>query len=164
MTSTFEFKTFNITFPQVIEPLGSSINVALASVYGTFVLVLPTEPADSLCPRVICILSTLAQENPFPEPGPNGRPRFSMKTYSENVGIIEQLEALGIVSRTGISYNQGFVNIPVVEVCLEETQLVHACVAHYEEEGLPGCLEVVGTKHPRCAKCKQVYYCNQEVS
>jgi hypothetical protein len=28
-----------------------------------------------------------------------------------------------------------------------------------------GCqLEVVGTKHPRCGKCKQVYYCDQEVS
>jgi hypothetical protein len=25
-------------------------------------------------------------------------------------------------------------------------------------------LEDIGTKHLRCSKCKQVYYCNQEVS
>ena len=164
MTSTF--KIFNIKFAKVIEPLGSSADVALASIYGNFVLVLPTEPdEDSPCPRVICILSTLVHEEPFRAPGRNGRPRFSMKAYSENAGVLEQLETLGIVSRTGISYNQGFVNIPVVEVCLEENQLIHACATHYENCGLAGCrFEVVGTKYPRCSKCKQMYYCNQEVS
>jgi hypothetical protein len=67
--------------------------------------------------------------------------------------------------RTGISYKQGFVDIPVVEVCLEEDQLVHSCAAHYEEQGVIGSqLEVIGIKHPRCGRCKQVYYCDQEVS
>jgi hypothetical protein len=149
-----------------MPPLGSSADVALASLYGNFVIVLPTEPdEDSLCPRILYTLSTIVHEDPFPAPGPSGKPRFSMKTYTENVGILEQLEALGILWRTGISYKQGFVDIPVVEVRLEEHQLVHACAAHYEEYGVVGSqLEVIGTKHQRCTKCKQVYYCDQEVS
>jgi hypothetical protein len=164
MTSTF--KTFTITFPQAIPSLGSSADVALASLYGNFAIVLPTEPdEDSTCPRLLYTLSTIVHEDPFPAPGPNGKPRFSMKTYSENVGVLEQLEALGILRRTGISYHQGYVDIPVVEVCLEENQLVHACAAHYEDYGVMGSqLEVIGTKHPLCGKCKQVYYCDQEVS
>jgi hypothetical protein len=164
MTSTF--KTFNIKFPQAIPSLGSSTDVALASIYGNFAIVLPTEPdEDSLCPRILYTLSTIVHEDPFPAPGRNGKPRFSMKTYSENVGVLEQLEALGILWRTGISFKQGFVDIPVVEVCLEEHELVHACAAHYEDYGVADLrLEVIGTEHPRCSKCKQVYYCDQEVS
>jgi hypothetical protein len=164
MTSTF--KTFNIKFPQPIPSLGSSADVALASLYGNFALVLPTDPdEDSFCPRILYTLSTIVHEDPFPAPGQNGKPCFSMKTYSENVGVLEQLEALGILRRTGISYKQGFVDIPVVEVCLKEHELVHACAAHYEDNGMMGCqLEVIGIKHQRCGKCKQVYYCDQEVS
>lgn len=164
MTSTF--KNFHITFAQALPSLGSSADVALASLYGNFAIVLPTEPdQDSLCPRILYILSTIVHEDPFPAPGQNGKPRFSMKTYTENVGVLEQLEALGILRRTGISYKQGFVDIPVVEVCLEEDELVHACAAHYEDGGVTDSrMEVVGTKHSRCSKCKQVYYCDQEVS
>lgn len=66
--------------------------------------------------------------HPFPTLGQNGQPCFLMKTYSENMGV----------------------------VCLKEHQLVHACAAHYE---VTGChLEVSGTKHLCCGKCKQVYY------
>ncbi|KIM82966.1 hypothetical protein PILCRDRAFT_819767 [Piloderma croceum F 1598] len=161
MTSTF--KIFNIKFPQAIPSLGSSADVALASLYGNFALVLPTKPDDSFCPRIIYTLSTIVHEDPFPAPGQNGQPRFSMKTYSENVGVLEQLEALGILRQTGISYKQGFVDIPVVEVILKENELVYACAAHYEDNGMMDCqLEVIGIKHQRCGKCKQVYYCDQE--
>lgn len=164
MTSTF--KTFNIKFPQAIPSLGSSADAALASLYGNFALVHPTNPDDPFCSRILYTLSTIVHEDPFPAPGQNGQPRFSMKTYSENVGVLEQLEALGILRRTGISYQQGFVDIPVVEVCLKEHELVHPCAAHYEDEGMIGCqLEVIGSvKHQHCGKCKQVYYCDQEVS
>lgn len=164
--TTSTFKIFNFKLPQPLPPLGPSTDVALASIYGNFALVLPTEPdEDSLCPRFLCTLSTIVHKDPFPAPGQNGKPRFSMKTYSENEGVLEQLEALGILRRTGISYKQGFVNIPVVEICLEEHELVHACVAHYGDYGsFNPQLEVIGTKHPRCSKCKQAYYCDQEVS
>jgi hypothetical protein len=67
--------------------------------------------------------------------------------------------------QTGISYKQGYVDIPVVEVCLEEHELVHACAAHYEDTGMmTSRLEVMGTRYLRCSKCKQVYYCDQKVS
>ena len=162
---TSNFKTFHITFAQAIPSLGSSADVALASIYGHFAIVLPTEPdEDSLCPRLIYILSTTVHADPFPAPGQNGKPRFCMKTYSENLGVLEQLEALGIVRKTGISYKQGFVDIPVVEVCLEEHQLVHACAADYEDYGVGYGLEETGTKHLRCSKCKHAYYCDQKVS
>lgn len=58
-----------------------------------------------------------------------------------------------------------YVDIPLVEVCLAEDQLLHACAAHYEEHGsMYFQLEVIGTKHPCYGKCKQAYYCDQEVS
>ncbi|KZP25330.1 hypothetical protein FIBSPDRAFT_783299 [Athelia psychrophila] len=87
-----------------------------------------------------------------------------MKTYGENEGILEKLEGLGVLRRTGNSRHQGFADFPVVELCLEEADLVHACAAHVEEYGpLNGQMEVAGgSRVQRCVQCKQVYYCNQE--
>jgi len=153
-----------LRFPGPIEGLGPSSDVALANIYGNYSIILAIPPPkESYIPRILTTISTIVHEDPFPAPGPNGKSRFSMKTYSENAGLLEQLEALGILRRTGISYKQGFVDIPVVEVCLEEYELVHACAAHYEENGAMDCrLEIVGSKYPRCSKCKQVYYCDAE--
>lgn len=157
------FKTFNINFPEAIGSQETSAEVALASIYGHFALVLPTD--NSSYKRILKTLSTIVHEDPFPAPGSNDEPRFSMKTYSENAGLLEQLEALGVLRRTGISFKQGFVDIPVVEVCLDEHEIMRACAAHYEKSGAAGdCkLEVIGTRHPRCSGCKQVFYCDRKV-
>lgn len=161
------FKTFPLQFPLPIEGIGLSADVALASVYGHYMIVLPSDPQeDSSATRPLFTLSTLVHEDPFPAPGPNGRQRFSMKTYSENEGILEKLEGLGVLQRAGNSHRQGFADIPVVEVCLEESELVHACAAHVEDFGpLNGYFEAAGgSRLQRCGACKQVYYCDQEVS
>lgn len=161
------FKTFPLRFALPIEGIGLSADVALASVYGHFLIVLPRDPQEYPCDtRLLFTLSTVVHEDPFPAPGPNGSQRFYMKTYGENEGILEKLEGLGVLRRTGNSRHQGFADFPVVEICLEEADLVHACAAHVEEYGpLNGQMEVAGgSRVQRCVQCKQVYYCNQEVS
>lgn len=158
------FKTFNIKFRLALEGLGSSADVALASLYGTWAIVLPTEPEeDSTVPRILYTLTTSVGVT-VPQ-STNKRHRFWMKNYSENEGVLEQLEALGIVRRTGDYHKQGFVNFPAVEICLEEPEIVHACGSHFEKNSVMDAkLEILGAKrHPWCSQCKQVYYCDAEV-
>lgn len=83
---------------------------------------------------------------------------FWMKTYSENKGILEQLEKQNILRRTGEELDQGFVTLVGVETVLTRGQWSESC---------HGCgrREQLDDRKPRmlrCAKCKDRYYCNKK--
>lgn len=86
------------------------------------------------------------------------RKTFWMKTYSENEGILEQLEAQNILRRTGQVKTQGYVTLVAVETVLSRGQWAEVC---------SGCgrREQLGDDEPRmqrCGKCKERHYCTKE--
>jgi hypothetical protein len=94
-------------------------------------------------------------------PKKKGAQTFWMKTYSENKGmleLLELLEELGVLRRTGQTYDQGFVTLVAIETVLVSGQWAEVC--HH-----CGRREQLGTeeeKMKRCAKYKDAYYCNVE--
>ena len=81
-----------------------------------------------------------------------------MKTYSENEGTLEQLEAQNILKRTGQVKTQGYVTLVAAETVLSRGQWAEVC---------SGCgrREQLGDEEPRmlrCGRCKEGYYCNKE--
>jgi len=79
-----------------------------------------------------------------------------MKTYSENKGMLELLEELGVLRRTGQTYDQGFVTLVAIETVLVSGQWAEVC--HH-----CGRREQLGTEEERmkrCVKRKDAYYCN----
>lgn len=140
------------------------------------------------------ILSVLVSEDPFPgqrldllnERGGNGVGEMIWaKTYSENKGIVEQLEKAGWLARSvssslgqmhnvlalisvcsltyhgslrsGREIKQGFVTLPMMSIELSERALSHSC-ASCERWEQP----TDSTRMPKCGKCKRRWYCNQE--
>jgi len=55
---------------------------------------------------------TAGSSAPLDRPRKKGAQIFWMKTYSENEGLLELLEAAGILTRTGQTVKQGFVSRP----------------------------------------------------
>jgi hypothetical protein len=159
-----------------VKTVGSDqpIEVTLGFAYTHFFLVLPhqadVESDDVLqTTRVTTTLNSVSHSLSFVPPNTQtGARRFFMKTYTENEGLLEQLMDLKILKKTGIQIE----GLPVVEVQLEESELAHACAYHYDQQGLvdarfelaePGeGKEVV--RYQRCSKCKEMYYCSQEVT
>ncbi|KAF9034453.1 hypothetical protein BDZ89DRAFT_1091021 [Hymenopellis radicata] len=136
--------------------------------YTHFVLALPyelhedtTNPLEK-SPLIAC-LTTFSQDNTFPAPNPhNDAPRFCMKTYSENKGLLAQLTELGVLERVpGLAELQ---NGPIVEVLLKSSEISHACLKCTR----PGLLEAVfeldddAPRMQQCSGCKQVFYCNSQ--
>lgn len=156
------------TFPIVTPARSTPITVSIANLYTHFALVLPNEPKsedesdDPLeTSPIITILSTLSSDDPFPRPNPeNGNPRFCMKTYTENEGVLEQLVDFGI-ARPVAQLSNG----PLVEVLLDDREISHACLNCIEKKGVLGAkFELLGKERlMRCSGCKKVFYCNTEV-
>ncbi|KAF9261550.1 hypothetical protein L218DRAFT_930793 [Marasmius fiardii PR-910] len=102
------------------------------------------------------ILTVVVHENPAPAPSATRNPVFTLKNYTENEGILEKLEAINVVKQTGTTYKQGFVTIPLVEVLLSDSKMIHVC-AKCET------WETVGeTRFQRCSRCRKTYYCSPE--
>ncbi|KAE9390302.1 hypothetical protein BT96DRAFT_946193 [Gymnopus androsaceus JB14] len=137
------------TFPIVTPARSTPITISIANLYTRFALVLPNEPKsedesdDPLeTSPIITILSTLSSDDPFPRPNPeNGNPRFCMKTYTENEGVLEQLLSNG----------------PLVEVLLDDREISHACLNCIEKKGVLGAkFELLGKERlMRCSGCKK---------
>jgi hypothetical protein len=84
--------------------------------------------------------------------------KFWMKTYSENKGVLEKLEAEGILRRTGEEEKQGYITLIAVETVITRGQWAECCAGCGRREQL-------GDENPRmlrCAACQEVYYCNKE--
>ncbi|KAG9228584.1 hypothetical protein BJ875DRAFT_477109 [Amylocarpus encephaloides] len=83
--------------------------------------------------------------------------KFWMKTYSENKGMLEQLEAQGILRRTGEEEEQGYVKLIAVETIIQHGQWAEFCSGCETYEDLGG-----ETRLLRCSVCKDTYYCKKE--
>jgi hypothetical protein len=104
---------------------------------------------------------TAGSSAPLERPKKKGAQTFWMKTYSENVGLLEKLEEGGVVKRTGQEHRQGFVTLVAVETVLVDGQWAEVC------HNNTGCgrreqLEMAQTRMKRCARCRDVWYCGKE--
>lgn len=114
-------------------------------------------PFDEYLDPLFAALTAGSPEPLIPSNDPL-RKTFWMKTYSENEGILEQLEAQNILRRTGQVKKQGYVTLVAVETVLNRGQWAEVCSGCKRREQL-------GDEEPRmlrCGKCKERYYCNKE--
>jgi hypothetical protein len=114
-------------------------------------------PFDEYLDPLFAVLTAGSSEPLTPSNDPL-RKTFWMKTYSENEGILEQLEGQNILRRSGQVKKQGYVMLVAVETVLNRGQWAEVC---------SGCgrREQLGDEEPRmrrCGKCKEMYYCNKE--
>jgi hypothetical protein len=114
-------------------------------------------PFDEYLDPLFAVLTAGSAEPLTPSSDPL-RKAFWMKTYSENEGLLEQLESQNILKRTGQVKKQGYVTLVAVETVLTRGQWAEVC---------HGCgrREQLGDEEPRmvrCSKCMERYYCNKE--
>lgn len=133
------------------------ITCALANHSGGWLLVRTSAPEDEYEPHEWSRLSAVVPADPTPAPAAGtGNPVFYLKNYSENKGMLEKLEARGVVRPTGRVVPQGYVQLPEVEVLVSQGELIRACglCTAWEEGG--------GERHKRCTKCRLRYYCSRK--
>jgi len=152
-----------VTTPSTKDP--SSTLFPSSSVGIPWAATSPTQISPSFTPTKTkttstSILSTLCSlldlTPPSIDPRKKGAQTFWMKTYSENKGMLELLEELGVLRRTGQTYDQGFVTLVAIETVLVSGQWAEVC--HH-----CGRREQLGTEEERmkrCVKRKDAYYCN----
>lgn len=99
---------------------------------------------DWFAPRDLAVINTIAVDDPFPAPSPEGRPRIALKNYSENEGLLDILSSAGIIRPTGRVLTQGYVKLPIVEVVPSEEERIHSCdeCQQWETEGKRSTLAV----------------------
>ncbi|KAF5120878.1 hypothetical protein E5D57_013214 [Metarhizium anisopliae] len=78
-------------------------------------------PFDEYLDPLFAVLTAGCSESLIPSNDPL-RKTFWMKTYSENEGVLEQLEAQNILRRTGQVKKQGYVMLVAVETILNRGQ------------------------------------------
>ncbi|GAA5829078.1 hypothetical protein JCM11251_004117 [Rhodosporidiobolus azoricus] len=98
-------------------------------------------------------LSVLADVDPFPGFGMNGSQMIWVKTYSENEGLLPQLERAGWVRPVGSALKQGLTTLPLAEVALNESAVAQRCALCERYESVE-----TETRFKRCSKCKRRYY------
>ncbi|KAG8965983.1 hypothetical protein FRC03_012718 [Tulasnella sp. 419] len=163
-------RTFKVKGPDEksgIVAVGVGIHLAGPNTY--FVLARPDiekprseedDYDDSLISPLWTRLSSLVQGHQLQSPDPRGRHIFWMKTYSENVGLLEQLVKGGIVEEAGPKVKQGFVEFPLVRCLIPASEMMKQCGSCERWE------QVTDEKRMRaCSRCLddyKVYYCNEE--
>jgi hypothetical protein len=114
-------------------------------------------PFDEYQDPMYAVLTAASSEPLTPSNDPL-RKTFWMKTYSENEGILEQLEAQNILRRTGRVKKQGYVTLVAVETVLNRGQWAEICSGCGRREQL----DDEKPRMLRCGKCNERYYCNKE--
>ncbi|KAI5476638.1 hypothetical protein MNV49_007416 [Pseudohyphozyma bogoriensis] len=120
-------------------------------------------PAGSKGPLVALARSGLsivlihAKEDPEDESQAHGFEMIWLKTYSENKGIMEQLQAAGWIRDSTRRIQQGYVSLPMVEIRLHESEVSQQCPACEQFE-----LATDEKRFKRCGKCKKTYYCSEK--
>ncbi|KAK4056252.1 Egl nine 1 [Microbotryomycetes sp. JL221] len=103
-------------------------------------------------------LSVLVTQDPFPGLNiQNGHEMFWFKTYSENAGLLEQLERANWVKSTSRKIKQALVELPMVEVLLDEVEIAQCCALCEKFESTRDV-----ERFQRCSRCKKRYYCSVE--
>ncbi|GAA5885070.1 hypothetical protein JCM6882_007217 [Rhodosporidiobolus microsporus] len=102
-------------------------------------------------------LSVLADIDPFPGFGLNGSQMIWVKTYSENQGLLPQLERAGWVRAVGSALKQGLTTLPLAEVVLKEAEIAQRCALCETFESVE-----TETRFKRCSKCRRRFYCSTE--
>ncbi len=135
-------RTFDITLHSS-TPKAQTVKACLADIYTHSILALPYELPDNTTKpleksSLIACLTAFSQSILFLLPIHTiGAPRFCMKTYSENKGLLAQLTELGVLKKVpGLAELQ---NGPIVEVLLKSSEISHACL----KCARPGVLEAV---------------------
>lgn len=156
--SEVPIQTFTLDWPHL--PNNPRPLLAIGHTLPTQWFLLRPTIEDEYEPREFTRLTVTATADPAPRPMPNGNPVISLKNYTENEGVLERLEQAGIVKRTGVVHEQGYIKIPMVEVLVPEEKLLHCCASEtcgqWEELRKP--------RFQRCSICKLTYYCSKEVS
>ncbi|GAA5990711.1 hypothetical protein JCM10908_003199 [Rhodotorula pacifica] len=103
----------------------------------------------------ISSLSVIVHEDPFPGLSMSGKQMIWVKNYSENEGIVAQLEKAGFLRLVGSKIKQGFVELPLAEVTLEDSEMIQQCAMRDCEKW-----ETTETspRFKRCSKCHRRYY------
>lgn len=114
-------------------------------------------PFDEYLDPLFAVLTAGSSESLIPSNDPL-RKTFWMKTYSENEGVLEQLEAQNILRRTGQVKKQGYVMLVAVETVLNRGQWAEVCSGCGRREQL----DDEEPRMLRCGRCKERYYCNKE--
>lgn len=147
-----------------------SVEVALCSTYTGWALVLPKPASIALGSPALersplaARLSNISPDEPFPKPNAaTGRPRFCVKTYSENAGLLPQLVDADVLHPSGRPELRCG---PLVEVALGDLEISHTCL----KCARGGMLEAVETREmpgrprlPACSGCKVARYCDAQV-
>ncbi|GAA6053655.1 hypothetical protein JCM3770_001682 [Rhodotorula araucariae] len=131
---------------------------ALGRAGEQFVLVLAEQSARDKRGQdgaVLTAVSVLVEADPFPGLTMDGRPMIWVKNYSENAGVLEQLEKARVLRPTGSTIKQGLVNLPLAEVVISENEQAHRCALERCEafESVE-----VAERFKRCSSCRRRYY------
>lgn len=122
----------------------------------SWVLIITSPREDEYEPREWCSMAVRSTEEPNPPPAPSGNPVIALKSYSENAGLVERVEAAGLIKHTGRRLKQGYVELDMVEILVPEEEQIKQCGScdKWENVGDP-------ERFKRCARCKKMYYCSQ---
>lgn len=151
-------QTFTVDWPHLPD-LGQPLLAIGHTLPTQWWLVRPTVPSGEYELRELSRLSIIATADPAPPRLPNGHHIVALKNYSENEGILERLENAGIVRRTGVVHEQGYVKIPMVELLIPEERLIQHC----SSEGCGKWEVLEQPRFQRCSLCKLTYYCSQKM-
>ncbi|POY76162.1 hypothetical protein BMF94_0885 [Rhodotorula taiwanensis] len=102
-------------------------------------------------------LSVLVNQDPYPGFTMSGKQMIWVKDYSENKGIVPQLERAGFLRLVGSKIKQGLVELPLAEVTLDDTEMIQQCAKCGQWE-----TSDTSPRYKRCSKCKRRYYCSAE--
>ncbi|GAA5875235.1 hypothetical protein JCM8547_006875 [Rhodosporidiobolus lusitaniae] len=102
-------------------------------------------------------ISVLAEADPFPGFSMNGKQMCWVKTYSENTGLLVQMEKAAWLRPVGSGLKQGITTLPLAEVVLSEAEMAQQCALCEAYESVQ-----TETRYKRCSSCKRRYYCSTE--
>jgi len=156
---TFDFAwPINPDNPKAIR----NITCALGTTGPNSWTLIRTSPGeDEYEPLEWCNLAVRAEEEEIPAPSSDGNPVFALKNYSENKGMLERLEGVGMIKHTGRRIPQGFVQLEMVEVLVPSEELIRCCGNCEGWEDVDNSVEKK-ERHSKCSRCQRKYYCSKE--
>ncbi|GAA5973342.1 hypothetical protein JCM11641_003083 [Rhodosporidiobolus odoratus] len=147
-------KTLKLDWAAQEEPAGQAPPVALARNDDRFVLVWAQQAERHRRGGAWATdLSVLAEADPFPGFSMGGNQMVWVKTYSENNGLLVQMEQAAWLRPVGSALKQGITTLPLAEVMLSEAEVAQRCAMCDEYESVE-----TATRFKRCSGCKRRYY------
>ncbi|GAA5891862.1 hypothetical protein JCM5296_003253 [Sporobolomyces johnsonii] len=139
--------------PDLAHPVAP---VALARNDDAFALIMASEKDREELAWLLTI-NVVAIDDPYPGMTLDGKQMIWFKNYSENEGLLEQLEKARWVRAVGRELKQGFVTLPLAHVLLDESELAQRCAQCEVYESIES-----KERFKRCTGCKRRYYCSKE--